>query len=280
MSNQIIARIPSNQKTLVIGNVEIYQDEHGRYNLNALHHASECSDDESKSPGHWLKRKSAKQLISELQSQVSFLPLEVVHGGDRRGTYAHELLAVSYAGWISPRFQLIVNQAFIDSKTKKDTIPSVVNPALQAIIDLVIRQDAVEQELISLKERERQRDQTLIAQQAEIIKSLQQSRMADEKATLALNDTYRMTIREFVMIGNLSHQFPESSWRSASTFLGDYCAERNLECPPKPLSGYKWPDEKSYPMSALLAWQRHETNKWKQISLDGIQEDGVWYTDK
>lgn len=35
------------------------------------------------------------------------------------GTFAHELLAISYAGWISPAFQLPVNQVFMDYRTGK-----------------------------------------------------------------------------------------------------------------------------------------------------------------
>lgn len=101
--------------SLVIADVLIMQDEYGRYNLNTLHLASGA--DTSKKPGNWIKRKSTQALISELDSQVSFLTLDVVHGGERSGTYGHELLAVSYAGWISPAFQLRVNQAFIDTRT-------------------------------------------------------------------------------------------------------------------------------------------------------------------
>ena len=38
-------------------------------------------------------------------------------GGTTPGTFTHELLAIEYAGWISPAFRLRVNQAFIDLKT-------------------------------------------------------------------------------------------------------------------------------------------------------------------
>nr|WP_317615280.1 KilA-N domain-containing protein [Halomonas elongata] len=71
---------------------------------------------------HLEATKQAQELISELsdQSQNSgFAPLEAKHGGKAPGTFAHELLAVSYAGWISPKFQLHVNQVFLDYRMGK-----------------------------------------------------------------------------------------------------------------------------------------------------------------
>ncbi|MGT3291634.1 KilA-N domain-containing protein, partial [Yersinia enterocolitica] len=45
--------------------------------------------------------------------------------GVNQGTFAHELLAIEYAGWISPAFRLQVNQTFLDS-----TKPVSCNPPL------------------------------------------------------------------------------------------------------------------------------------------------------
>ncbi|UBX30516.1 KilA-N domain-containing protein [Arsenophonus apicola] len=43
--------------------------------------------------------------------------IKVQKGGINPGTFAHELLAIEYAGWISPKFRLMVNQTFLDYKT-------------------------------------------------------------------------------------------------------------------------------------------------------------------
>ncbi len=43
------------------------------------------------------------------------------------GTFAHELLAVEYAGWISPGFRIKVNQTFIDYRNGK--LQPALNPA-------------------------------------------------------------------------------------------------------------------------------------------------------
>lgn len=128
-----------NQLPVVVG-VEIPLDDFGRYNMNTLHKAS--GEGASKAPGQWLRTKHAKELIAELESkllkdnQAAYLHLgqKVVdssHGGSNPGTYAHELIAVSYAGWVRPDFQLDVNQAFIDFKSGKSSIDLGHMPSLK-----------------------------------------------------------------------------------------------------------------------------------------------------
>lgn len=116
--------------TPVIAGVEITTDEAGRFNLNALHRASGTGD--HKKPSEWMRTKQASELVSELQKKLSGdsrLAQEVVSaikGGVSPGTFAHELLAISYAGWISPAFQLQVNQVFLDYRTGK--LSPVIDP--------------------------------------------------------------------------------------------------------------------------------------------------------
>ncbi|OTA20473.1 antirepressor [Xenorhabdus beddingii] len=109
----------ANSNLPVIAGVEITTDAEGRFNLNALHKASGAG--ESKEPNRWLRSKQAQELIAELPTNLAVgqEALKVQKGGTTPGTFAHELLAVSYAGWISPAFQLQVNQTFIDYRTGK-----------------------------------------------------------------------------------------------------------------------------------------------------------------
>ena len=73
-------------------------------------------------------------MIAELEAQqtdtgISVSLLNVLKGVKMQGTFAHELLAISYAGWISPAFQLKVNQVFLDYRTGKTgqyQVPSTV----------------------------------------------------------------------------------------------------------------------------------------------------------
>lgn len=130
----------------VIAGVEITTDAAGRFNLNALHKASGAGED--KSPSQWLRRKSTKELIEELKRNLlkenqnvnlhsAQKPIDTVNGGIAPGTFAHELLAIEYAGWISPSFRLQVNQTFLDFRTGKlapvsSSLPDFNDPAAAA----------------------------------------------------------------------------------------------------------------------------------------------------
>lgn len=109
----------ANNSAPVICGIEINTDSQGRFNLNALHKASGKSED--KSPSQWLRRASAKELIKELSvnSHLGQNVVNSVKGGIAPGTFAHELLAIEYAGWISPAYRLQVNQTFLDFRTGK-----------------------------------------------------------------------------------------------------------------------------------------------------------------
>lgn len=104
----------------VVAGVPVNTDDQGRFNLNALHKAS--GGQNGKRPSLWLVTKQAQELAEELSNNSCFgddvqkciSPFHSVKGGSSPGTYAHELLAISYAGWISPAFQLKVNQVFLD----------------------------------------------------------------------------------------------------------------------------------------------------------------------
>jgi chemotaxis protein histidine kinase CheA len=112
----------------VVAGVEIAVDEQGRFNLNAIHKASETGA--GKKPSEWLRTKQAQELAAELEAEIpAFKILETVKGRGKTGTFAHELLAISYAGWISPAFQLRVNQVFMDYRTGRVVLPDFSNPA-------------------------------------------------------------------------------------------------------------------------------------------------------
>ncbi|PWC10656.1 DNA-binding protein [Brenneria roseae subsp. americana] len=113
----------------VIAGVEITTDAEGRFNLNALHRASGLGA--NKAPAQWLRTQSAQSLITELEKETVQICIVSVEGRSG-GTFAHELLAVEYAGWISPAFRLRVNQTFIDYRTGK--LAPAVDP-MQALND-------------------------------------------------------------------------------------------------------------------------------------------------
>ncbi len=118
---------------IIISNRSIQLDHEGRVSLNELYQLSNSGD--AKRPSQWLRLKSTQELVNELDASncadLHSLPITQTEGRNG-GTYAHELLAISYAGWISPKFQLQVNQAFIDSH-QQPLIPNI--PLGQMLIE-------------------------------------------------------------------------------------------------------------------------------------------------
>ncbi|WEE27721.1 phage antirepressor KilAC domain-containing protein [Aeromonas hydrophila] len=133
----------------VIAGVEITTDEAGRFNLNALHRAS--GGEKKNGPSYWLSLETTKDLIDALGEKLgdTEIPVSVIRGGVTQGTFAHELLAISYAGWISPAFQLQVNQVFLDYRTGRLSVP-VAKPALTTIEILQLAMES-EQERLRLE---------------------------------------------------------------------------------------------------------------------------------
>ena len=137
----------------VIAGIEITTDAEGRFNLNALHQASGTTS--AKQPSNWLRLESTKTLADELvdssnSSDLMSCPI-VKMEGRYGGTFAHELLAISYAGWISPSFQLQVNQTFLDFKSGK--LQPAFNPAQLSRMDILSLAMEAEKENTQLKEQ-------------------------------------------------------------------------------------------------------------------------------
>lgn len=131
----------------VIAGVEITTDDEGRFNLNALHRAAGGLPKQA--PALWKANKSTQELIDQAQQTIGN-PI-VSYEGRNGGTFAHELLAVSYASWISPAFQLQVNQTFLDYKDGR-LVPSSTPAKLSRLEILQLAMDA-EKENGQLKEK-------------------------------------------------------------------------------------------------------------------------------
>lgn len=78
----------------------------GRFNLNALHKASGLGT--NKAPAQWLRTQTAKSLLAELEKETVQICI-VSDEGRNGGTFAHELLAIEYAGWISSRLSTSIS---------------------------------------------------------------------------------------------------------------------------------------------------------------------------
>ena len=130
----------------VVAGIEIAVDNLGRFNLNAIHKASVIG--KSKQPNEWLRTKQAQELVAELEPEILGIKiLETVKGRGKTGTFAHELLAISYAGWISPAFQLKVNQVFMDYRT--GSLKPVKEPSRKDLALMVIQAEEERERLTS-----------------------------------------------------------------------------------------------------------------------------------
>jgi len=139
----------------VIAGIEITTDEFGRFNLNALHKASGL--DSSKAPAQWLRTQKAKEFIAEISDmQICTSPINTIRGnfsaGMAQGTFAHELIAIEYCGWINAKFRIKVNQTFIDYRTGhlKPTVPQTLPEALRLAADAMEQVEVLKPKSVAL----------------------------------------------------------------------------------------------------------------------------------
>ncbi|HGJ5858014.1 KilA-N domain-containing protein (plasmid) [Arsenophonus nasoniae] len=102
-----------------IENIHVRSNEHGTYNLNDLHKAAIAGGLAKKwqVPSQFLQSDGIKEFVEEVtrvlkntleQNQI----LTVFNGGNEKGTWSHELIALRYAAWLSPAFEVKVYQTF------------------------------------------------------------------------------------------------------------------------------------------------------------------------
>lgn len=111
---------------LVIESVQIRQDAHGRYSLNDLHKAAMANGKatESQAPSKFLRTDGVQAFVDALDAEnlgdgQKRPSVHSVKGGKTQGTWAAELVAIRYAAWIEPSFEVRVYRAFRASVTDK-----------------------------------------------------------------------------------------------------------------------------------------------------------------
>lgn len=109
-----------NRDILVVAGVSVKQDEQGRFCLNDLHRAA--GGEKRHQPSDWLRVKQTLELVEELSTPgipgvEQNQPVNVINGGDARGTYVAKELVYAYAMWISPSFMLQVIRKYDEAVT-------------------------------------------------------------------------------------------------------------------------------------------------------------------
>lgn len=101
--------------TLSIIGTKVRIDSEGRYCLNDLHKAALASGSakEHHKPSEFLRSESVKSFVKAVDLEAgNTVSINTVKGRGKTGTYAVELVAMRYAGWVDPSFEVKVYQAF------------------------------------------------------------------------------------------------------------------------------------------------------------------------
>ena len=100
----------------------------------------------SKKMNNFIRNTQTKNFIEVLESKTRIRVLVVNHGGNNVGTWMHETLALKFAAWLSPDFELWVYERIKEllktGKTELDRSPNVFK-ALRQMIDQLEHQELI-----------------------------------------------------------------------------------------------------------------------------------------
>lgn len=128
--------------TVSVNGVFVRVDNSGRYSLNDLHAAAVANGEatESQRPSVFLRSAQVKRFIKALQAKAlksaseQYQPLKVTKGGDESGAWGVEILAIRYAAWIKPKFEIEVYEVFrtvvrlgISAMSRLNKIDHIIN---------------------------------------------------------------------------------------------------------------------------------------------------------
>ncbi|MGK4439133.1 KilA-N domain-containing protein [Yersinia proxima] len=103
--------------TVVVNGVSVRVDSDGRYSLNDLHAAAVAKGEatESQRPGEFLKSKQIRRFVQALSDATKIASTKTVKGGFDQGSWGLELVAIRYAAWLNPMFEIRVYNTFRDA---------------------------------------------------------------------------------------------------------------------------------------------------------------------
>lgn len=122
--------------TVSVNGVSVRVDSEGRYNLNDLHAAAvaESKATESQRPGEFLKTKQVRRFVQALSDAKKIASVLTIKGGPLQGSWGLELIAIRYAAWLNPLFEIKVYETFqmlirngFDAMARLNKIDHVIN---------------------------------------------------------------------------------------------------------------------------------------------------------
>lgn len=128
-----------------IDNLKIKTDAEGRYCLNDLHKAAIASLKAStgQKPGNFLKSSTINAFVQALTDATKRASVVTIKGGREQGTYADELVAIRYAAWIDPVFEIKVYETFQQSKKSQIVLAQHQQQREKARIESRFMNDAI-----------------------------------------------------------------------------------------------------------------------------------------
>lgn len=104
-------------KLVIIENTVVRQDAFGRYCLNDLHRAAVAQGKatEAQRPSKFLRGEGIDAFVQSLSEAQKRASVNTIKGGMESGTWADELVAIRYAAWIEPAFEVQVYEQFRDT---------------------------------------------------------------------------------------------------------------------------------------------------------------------
>ena len=100
--------------TVIVNGVSVRVDCEGRYNLNDLHAAAvlkgEATDNQR--PSQFMRSKQVRKFVQTLSAVQKCTAVDSVNGGPTHGVWGMELVAIRYAAWLSPEFEIRVYETF------------------------------------------------------------------------------------------------------------------------------------------------------------------------
>lgn len=111
---------------VTIDDVVVRVDANGRYCLNDLHKAAIANGraTDNHAPAQFLRNDGVQAFIAALDEEKGNVQIctsvNSIKGGKNPGTYAVELVAIRYAAWIDPTFEVRVYRTFQRATKGKD----------------------------------------------------------------------------------------------------------------------------------------------------------------
>lgn len=118
--------------------------------------ATEMAKAFNKHAKHFLENDQTKDFIAVLEAKVGFPTLTVNHGGSNPGTWMHQKLALKFAAWLSPDFELWVydriEELLTTGKTEiNHTLPQTYLDALKALVVTEEQKQLAEAKVLELQ---------------------------------------------------------------------------------------------------------------------------------